>query len=146
VLLRARNKKFSYISRKSESFVDTNPSVAPPSVEKQEGDSTDTALSAEVMECQSVGEIFEIVAEEASHMSGQSQVFALQRVVHLSLSQLRKLRHAPEFASLVETLEEHIHDLGPKVTPACHCSLICVLLCLLSLAQTVPLPVALALF
>lgn len=68
------------------------------------------------MECQSISEIFEIVSEEAAHMTSQNTAFALQRVVHLSQrQQLPRLRHAPEFISLVDSLEQQAEELSAKV-------------------------------
>jgi hypothetical protein len=73
------------------------------------------ALNAEIMECQNVAEVLEIVSEEAAIMSGANASLALMRLVNLSKSQLHQLRNRPEFANLLTALEQHIHELGPKV-------------------------------
>ncbi|BDA48783.1 probable RAP domain-containing protein, chloroplastic [Coccomyxa sp. Obi] len=72
------------------------------------------AITAELMECQDVTEILDIVSEEAAIMTGDNAALALMRLVNLSRSQLHRLRHGPGFHKLINTLEEHIDELGPK--------------------------------
>ncbi len=74
------------------------------------------ALNEELMECQSVTEILDIVTEEAAIMTGANASLALMRLVNLSKSQLQQLRSRPECTKLLSVLEQHIHELGPKVT------------------------------
>lgn len=72
------------------------------------------AINAELMECQDVAEVLDIVSEEAAIMTGENAALALMRLVNLSRSQLHKLRHGPVFHKLLIALEEHIEELGPK--------------------------------
>lgn len=86
-----------------------------------ESSSALAALNAEIMECQDATEILDIVSEEAAIMTGPNASFALMRLVNLSKSQLHKLRYGPDFTKLLFALEQHIRELGPKVslfTPA----------------------------
>ena len=73
------------------------------------------AINAELMECQDVTEILDIVSEEAAIMTGENAALALMRLVNLSKSELHRLRHGPGFHKLLIALEEHIDELGPKV-------------------------------
>lgn len=74
-----------------------------------------TAINAELMECQDVTEILDIVTEEAAIMTGENAALALMRLVNLSRSELHRLRHGPAFHKLLYTLDKHIDELGPKV-------------------------------
>ena len=83
---------------------------------RAEEHSSPVALSAEMFECQSMEEIFDIIMEEAAHLGGVHASTALMRLVQLSKGKAHKVRNAPALSALIAVLEEHAAELGPRVS------------------------------